>query len=232
MNLITPIAIGFVGSMHCLGMCGPIALALPLGKYSGVKRYSGILLYNTGRIFTYALLGAFFGFVGKSFYLAGFQQQFSIFLGILILLGLFIPSILPKQSWLTRWWNKLFGSLYSEMSNLLRKGSFISLFAIGFINGFLPCGLVYLGLAGSLAQIEITDSILFMLLFGFGTLPAMFGVAWASKWVSISMRNKIKRASPYFIAFFGLILILRGLNLGLFLSPRIEAVGTFIQSCL
>lgn len=232
MNLVTPVMIGIVGSMHCLGMCGPIALALPLGKYNGAKRYAGIFLYNFGRMTTYSLLGLFFGLLGKSFYVAGFQQQFSIFLGVLILVGLFLPTVLPKQSRLTQYWNKIFGSLYSEMSHLLRKGSFSSLFGIGIINGFLPCGLVYLGLAGALAQTEINNSILFMFLFGLGTMPAMFTVSWMSKWVSISVRNKVKKASPYFIAFFGVILILRGLNLGVFLSPRIEAVGTFIQSCL
>jgi sulfite exporter TauE/SafE len=150
----------------------------------------------------------------------------------MILLGLFVPYLLSQKSKLTAWWYRIFGSLYSEMSILLKKGSFLSLFIIGFINGFLPCGLVYLALAGALAQTEILDGMLFMILFGLGTIPAMFGIGWMSRYISIEFRNRIKKASPFLIAFFALLLIFRGLNLGVFLSPRIEAVGTFIQSCI
>lgn len=232
MNFITPFLIGVVGSTHCIGMCGPIALALPLGKSSGLKRVFGVLLYNLGRIATYALFGTIFGILGKSFYIAGVQRQLSVFLGVLILVGLFVPYVLTKKNKITAWWYKIFGGLYQEMSILLKNGSFISLFVIGFINGFLPCGLVYLALAGALAQTEIIDGMLFMLMFGLGTIPAMFAVAWMSRFISLEIRNKIKRLTPYLIAFFALLLIFRGLNLGVYLSPRIDAVGTFIQSCI
>lgn len=232
MNFITPFMIGVVGSAHCIGMCGPIALALPLGKSSGIKRVAGLFLYNIGRITTYALFGTIFGILGKTFYIAGIQRQISVFLGILILLGLLVPYVLTQKNKLTGWWYKIFGGLYQEMSSLLKNGSFFSLFIIGFINGFLPCGLVYLALAGALAQTEIIDGMLFMVLFGMGTIPAMFSVGWMSRYISIDVRNKIKRASPYLIAFFGILLILRGLNLGVYLSPRIDAVGAFIQSCI
>jgi len=224
--------IGVVGSAHCIGMCGPIALALPLGNSKGLKRIFGLLLYNFGRISTYALFGTIFGILGKTFYIAGIQRQISVFLGIMILLGLLVPYVLSQKNKLTGWWYKIFGSLYQEMSALLKNGSFFSLYIIGFINGFLPCGLVYLALAGALAQTAIIDGMLFMVMFGLGTIPAMFSVAWMSRYISIDIRNKIKRASPYLIAFFGILLILRGLNLGVYLSPRIDAVGAFIQSCL
>ena len=115
---------------------------------------------------------------------------------------------------------------------LLKNGSLGSIFVLGIINGFLPCGLVYLALAGALAQSEIIDGSLFMILFGLGTAPAMFAIGWASKYISLAFRNKIKRISPYLICFFGLLLILRGLNLGIYMSPRIEKVGAFIQSCI
>ncbi len=232
MNFITPFMIGVVGSAHCIGMCGPIALALPIGSSKGFKRVSGVLLYNLGRISTYALFGTVFGILGKSFYIAGIQRQISVFLGIMILLGLFVPYLLSQKNKLTGWWYKIFGNLYREMGVLLKNGSFFSLFIIGFINGFLPCGLVYLALAGALAQTTIIDGMLFMVMFGLGTVPAMFSVAWMSRYISIGIRNKIKKATPYFIAFFAILLILRGLNLGIYLSPRIDAVGAFIQSCI
>lgn len=232
MNLITPIAIGFVGSMHCIGMCGPIALALPIGKRSEMGRILALLIYNIGRIITYAFLGTLFGVLGKSFYLAGIQRQISIFLGVLIIIGLLIPNLISQKNKVTTWWYKIFGNLYQEMSSLLKNGSLSAIFVVGIINGFLPCGLVYLALAGSLAQIEIYNGTLFMVLFGIGTTPAMFAIGWASKYISLAFRNKIKRLTPYLIGFFALLLILRGLNLGVYMSPRIEKVGAFIQSCI
>lgn len=231
MNLITPLTIGLVGSLHCIGMCGPIALALPLKGKSNVQRSLGLLLYNSGRILTYALFGTLFGLLGKSFHLAGLQRQVSVFLGVLIIIGLLVPYILKKKNKLTGLWYTIFGNLYSEMSVLLKNGSFWSLFVIGFLNGFLPCGLVYLAIAGAIAQPEIIDGTLFMVMFGLGTIPAMFAVGWASKYISLSLRNAVKRATPYLVGFFGLLLIFRGLNLGVFMSPKIDAVGAFIQSC-
>ncbi|RLD26344.1 MAG: sulfite exporter TauE/SafE family protein [Bacteroidetes bacterium] len=231
MNLITPLTIGLVGSLHCIGMCGPIALALPLKGKSNLHRVFGLLLYNFGRIITYGLFGTLFGIMGKSFHLAGIQRQVSVFLGVLIIVGLLVPYILKKQNKLTGLWYKIFGNLYSEMSVLLKNGSLWSLFVIGFLNGFLPCGLVYLAIAGAIAQPEIIDGTLFMVMFGLGTMPAMFAVGWASKYISLGLRNAVKRATPYLVGFFGLLLIFRGLNLGVFMSPKIDAVGAFIQSC-
>jgi len=232
MNLFTPLSIGFIGSLHCLGMCGPIAMALPIAKHGLAKRTFGLFLYNAGRVLTYALMGMIFGFMGKSFHLAGIQRQVSVFLGVLILMGLFIPYVLSQKNKLSGVWNSIFGSLYQEMGTLLKKGSMRSLFVIGFINGFLPCGLVYLAIAGALAQSEIIDGATFMILFGLGTAPTMFSAGWVSKYLSLPFRNKLRKALPVFIGFFGVLLILRGLNLGIYLSPKIDAVGAFIQSCL
>ena len=231
MNLITPFVIGIVGSLHCIGMCGPIALALPVRTHNNFRRTIGLLLYNSGRILTYALFGTLFGFLGKSFHLAGIQRQISIFLGVLIIAGLLLPYILKQKNKLTGWWYKIFGSLYSELSSLLKNGSFGSLFIIGILNGFLPCGLVYLAIAGAIAQPEVLYGTIFMVMFGLGTVPAMFGIGWASKYISLKFRNAVKKATPYLVGFFGLMLIFRGLNLGVFMSPKIDAVGAFIQSC-
>ena len=230
MNFITPFTIGIIGSMHCIGMCGPIAIALPVGNKKGIKKTLALLLYNFGRISTYALIGTFFGVIGKTFYLAGIQRQVSVILGVLILLSLFLPSTFSNNKFI-QWWNGIFKNFYNEMGVLLKNKSYSSLFVIGVINGFLPCGLVYLALAGALAQTEVFNGSLFMIFFGLGTLPAMFSIGWISNYISIRLRNRIRKASPYLIGFFALLLIFRGLNLGVFLSPRIDAVGAFIQSC-
>lgn len=232
MNLITPFTIGLIGSMHCIGMCGPIAIALPIRNKTGFNRMLGIGLYNLGRLSTYALIGTIFGILGKSFYLAGIQRQVSVTLGLVILLSLLLPYSFSQKNKVLAWWNRIFRNFYNEIGGLLKKGSFVSLFVIGIINGFLPCGLVYLALAGALAQTEIIDGSLFMVFFGLGTVPAMYSIAWVSKYITVKARNRIRKASPILIGFFALLLIFRGLNLGVFLSPRIDAVGAFIQSCL
>ena len=232
MNLITPFTIGLIGSMHCIGMCGPIAIALPIRNKTGFNRALGIGLYNLGRLSTYALLGAIFGILGKSFYLAGIQRQVSVTLGLIILLSLLLPYSFSQKNKVLAWWNRIFRNFYNEIGVLLKNSSFVSLFIIGIINGFLPCGLVYLALAGALAQSEIIDGSLFMIFFGLGTVPAMYSIAWVSKYITVKARNRIRKASPILIGFFALLLIFRGLNLGVFLSPRIDAVGAFIQSCL
>ena len=218
--------------MHCIGMCGPIAIALPIRNKTGFNRALGIGLYNLGRLSTYALLGAIFGILGKSFYLAGIQRQVSVTLGLIILLSLLLPYSFSQKNKVLAWWNRIFRNFYNEIGVLLKNSSFVSLFIIGIINGFLPCGLVYLALAGALAQSEIIDGSLFMIFFCLGTVAAMYSIAWVSKYITVKARNRIRKASPILIGFFALLLIFRGLNLGVFLSPRIDAVGAFIQSCL
>jgi sulfite exporter TauE/SafE len=94
--LIAALTLGFLGSFHCLGMCGPIALALPTGKAKGLKKTGLIISYNFGRMITYSFLGLIAGFIGKSFVIAGFQQIFSIVLGIAILSFLLFSNTFPK----------------------------------------------------------------------------------------------------------------------------------------
>lgn len=90
--LIAALSLGFLGSFHCIGMCGPIALALPLDRVSMFKKVAGGITYNLGRVFTYGILGLLFGLLGKGFVIGGYQQVLSIALGVIILLGLFLPA--------------------------------------------------------------------------------------------------------------------------------------------
>ena len=147
---IAAISLGLLGSFHCIGMCGPIALALPVHQYPAVKKYAAILLYNVGRILTYTLLGLLFGILGQSFFLGGFQQVFSIAIGVLLLLSVFL--IYTKWSGLSKW-SFLFqfiNSVKVQLAKLFNRKGLQFLFLIVVLNGLLPCGLVYLGIAGAL----------------------------------------------------------------------------------
>lgn len=223
MIFLSAIIIGLLGSLHCVGMCGPIALALPLGQGNWRAKLGGVLLYNSGRVMSYASVGALFGVLGQGFAMAGLQQVLSIGLGFFILIMLLVPAKV-KYSWgvsksFVKWGNTI-KDVFGRQLHARRKSS---LFAIGFLNGFLPCGLVYMALAGAIATGTAAGGALFMSAFGLGTVPMMFTVAITKNLFSVSFRNHLRKAVPYFISVMAILLVLRGLNLGIpYVSPKVS----------
>ncbi len=225
MFLLAAISLGFLGSFHCIGMCGPIALTIPVKRTSPMSMIGGSLVYNSGRIITYALMGLLFGLLGQGIALAGWQNVLSIVLGILILVMLFVPtiSILPKMGPVLR----LLNSLKTQIRKLFGIHTIQSLLFIGLLNGLLPCGLVYLGIAGSIATGDTLKGALFMAAFGFGTFPAMMAITTVRDSISIRFRERIRKAVPVFVGMMAIMLILRGMNLGIpYISPSIESTST------
>lgn len=221
--VLAALLLGFLGSFHCIGMCGPIALTLPVQHLEGFKKFTGIIIYNFGRVLTYAILGSFFGVIGMSFNLFGWQQILSIILGSLLVL-FFITSFFQKRlfnnQFIQKHWNKY---IIRWLTPLFHKKNMGNLFLIGLLNGLLPCGLVYMAVAGALATGNILYSSLFMASFGLGTLPAMVTMSFAGSFVSLSLRNKMKRSVPYIVGFMGILLILRGMNLNIpYVSPTMS----------
>lgn len=211
MEIWIALAIGFFGSFHCIGMCGPIALALPGQHDSRLFFISGRLLYNIGRIVTYSLLGALFGFIGYSIMLAKLQNTLSIFLGILIVAG-----AASQTSFFPGWKKKMklnlpFQKLKKLISSQFNKRGQATLFTIGLLNGLLPCGFVYIALASSITTGSIVKGSIFMALFGLGTLPAMFAMALAPGMISLQLRRKINKSLPLLAAGLGIYLIYRGI---------------------
>lgn len=204
--------LGLMSSLHCVGMCGPIALALPVHHRSAFGKLLGILAYNAGRMFTYSLLGLLFGLVGSALDFGGIQRGLSIGTGI-ILLG----TVAYSSHWIDRlsaplplqkgvqWVKKRLGLLLS-------RRSFPALFVLGILNGLLPCGLVYMALISSIAMGNPWEGSLFMALFGAGTLPAMSAVAFVKTFISTKFRNQARRLMPAFVAVVAILLILRGLE--------------------
>jgi len=222
MFFLAAISLGFLGSFHCIGMCGPIALSIPVKRDSPFSAFLGSLIYNSGRIVTYGVLGFLFGMLGRGFVVAGWQSFLSVGLGVIILLSLFLPrfSILKIQ---TGFLFRLFEKVKIRMGKLFGVYTNRSLFIIGLLNGLLPCGLVYLGIAGSIATGDILKGSLFMMGFGLGTFPAMMLISVARDLISIRFRQGIRKAVPVFAGVMAIMLILRGLNLGIpYVSPSIE----------
>jgi len=228
----TAIALGFLGSFHCVGMCGPIALALPINQNSLLSKVAGVLIYNFGRMVTYALFGELFGLVGQSFVIAGYQQALSITLGIALLIMVLLPNQLVVRFKITSTIYSFIGKIKQQLGSLFKKKSYSSLFFIGTLNGLLPCGLVYLGITGAIATGSSLQGSLFMALFGLGTFPAMIVLSLLGNTISINFRSKIRKAVPAFVVVMALLLILRGMNLGIpYVSPQMSATKAVCDKC-
>lgn len=231
-SLWAALTLGFLGSFHCVGMCGPIALALPLDRSSLFTKILGALTYNFGRAFTYGLFGGLFGLLGRSLVIAGFQQWLSISLGVIILLLVLMPSKLTNRFRFTSFIYGYIGKAKQQLGLLFKKSGYPSLFLIGTLNGVLPCGLVYLGIAGAIATGSSLEGSLFMLFFGLGTIPAMLALALLSSSISVNIRSKINKAVPVFVVFMALLLILRGMNLGIpYVSPEMSHTTPKCSKC-
>lgn len=222
--ILAAIGLGFASGFHCLGMCGPIALSLGLSKSKQVNFQIQNLTYQLGRIITYSFLGALVGIIGEGFHLAGFQKYLSIFAGLLLIaMALFsfggdfaskIPSI-----------NKALLKVKINLSKLLQKTDYSSRFLTGVLNGFLPCGMVYMALTASLAAGGVWQSASFMLFFGLGTFPFMFAAVLFGNILNATVRNKILKIVPIFMLLLGALFILRGMELGIpYVSPKKEVL--------
>jgi uncharacterized protein len=222
-EILAAFLVGLVGSLHCIGMCGPIAIALPVPDSSNLSFFTGRILYNLGRVVTYSFLGAVLGLIGSKIALAGAQQFVSIILGIIIIITVLLPQKHKNyfaQHPATR---KLAHPLKSNIGVLFKKGTFSAMFLIGILNGFLPCGLVYIALAGAIASGDAISGAAVMILFGLGTVPAMFAASVFGKFINIGIRTKIRKAVPVLAIILGVIFILRGMNLGIkYISPKIN----------
>jgi sulfite exporter TauE/SafE len=217
------LALGFIGSLHCIGMCGPIALVLPRGEGSPFRIITGRVLYNLGRTITYTTLGLGFGFLGQVVFLAGYQQVLGIVIGSALILSVMLPaSVRSRFLGLVRI-GLLVNRIKTLLTKLLSRGSNPSLLLIGLCNGFLPCGLVYAAVAASLMTSGPLRGALFMTFFGAGTIPVMLALTFAGGILSTKLRQKLTRLIPITIALLGLLFILRGLSLGIpYLSPDVQ----------
>lgn len=229
--IISGFALGMVSSFHCVGMCGPIALSLPVYYLPPHKKLTGILLYHSGRILIYALLGLLFGFVGRQFYVAGLQQYFSIALGAIILLILFQSSF-GKRIIHIQFFDRFQASLQNIIAHNIQKKQLYGMLILGMANGLLPCGMVYLAITGAMAAGNLSGGVTFMAFFGLGTFPAMFLLTYFGSFISLSVRNHMKKAIPFFVATMGILLILRGLNLNIpMISPAMHNSAAQVVDC-
>ncbi len=211
---------GLLGSLHCVGMCGPIAFLLPLDRKSKTKRFFQLAGYHSGRLLTYSTLGALIGLAGRSFNLFGIQQQLSIIIGAAMILMILIPAKTLNRYNFSKPIYAWVGKIKSSMGAELKKKDPFTFFTIGVLNGFLPCGLVYMAIFGALASGGAGYGAAYMALFGLGTVPLMTTAAYLGNFLKSSVRRKILKVIPVFVVIVGLLFVLRGLGLGIkYISP-------------
>jgi sulfite exporter TauE/SafE len=222
-ELWTALIVGLAGSLHCIGMCGPIAVALPVGKTSRIRHLTGRVAYNSGRILTYAVLGLGAGLIGQTVHVSGYQQVVSIALGVMILMAVILPSRFGALLTGAKLHARLFEPLKRLWSRLFGRGSISALFAVGLLNGFLPCGLVYVALAGAVTTGGLLEGALYMAVFGLGTFPVMLAVSLVGGLLSAGLRSRLRRLIPVGAVVLAMLFVLRGMSLGIpYVSPKIE----------
>lgn len=228
--VISGLVFGLVTSLHCAGMCGPIAIALPLHGESKTAKFLGGLLYNLGRTTTYLILGTAFGLIGQGISTLGFQKWLSIITGILMILTGLFPSLFRFDLGAAGKGIPLLNQIKRTLRALFSTRTFGSLYAIGFMNGFLPCGPLYSAIIISLAAGDLSSSLLFMLMFGLGTIPMLLAITLAGNFLGNRLKKRLSKLLPLLIIFMGILFVLRGLNLGIpYLSPSEEKLKEKIE---
>lgn len=218
--LYSALILGLLSSLHCIGMCGPIAMMLPVDRNNPVKKTAQLFLYHFGRITAYASLGLVFGLLGKGFYLAGMQQQLSIIAGLIMIIIVLIPEKIFARYNFSKPVYKLIANIKQTLGSQFRKRNSKALFITGLLNGFLPCGLVYAALFGAITMQSEIQGTLYMILYGVGTIPLMSTVVYVSGFLKNPFRNSINKIVPYAAAFIGMLFIVRGLGLSIpYISP-------------
>ena len=218
--LVSAFILGLLGSFHCVGMCGPIAFMLPVDHSNTVKKITQIAIYHFGRLLAYSIIGLIFGLIGKSLYIFGFQQQLTIIIGVLMILVVLIPQQTFNKYNFSKPIYRLISKVKSALGSAMKKKTMDTFLTIGFLNGFLPCGLVYMALFAAIAGGNAINGILYMAVFGLGTIPLMTTAIYFSQFLKGKARQRIQKAIPVFVILIGALFILRGLGLGIpYISP-------------
>jgi sulfite exporter TauE/SafE len=209
---------GFTGSLHCAGMCGPIMWVLPFQLFTGYRKILALTLYHAGRISVYALLGIILHSF-RSLFEPRLQQYVSVALGIsLLIIGIlsFLPNNslklnMPWAAYVKKHLGRVVGRPHMGMITLS-----------GILNGLLPCGLVYMALSASVTATSPAQSALMMYAFGLGTMPMLLSITLLKARLSFLKTNHIRKMIPVVVFSFGCLFVLRGMNLGIpYLSPKV-----------
>ncbi len=203
--IVTALVMGLAGSLHCIGMCSPLAMAVTNMNSRALLNRT---VYNAGRIFVYSILGAVVASIGYFIPFLKFQNLISIVLGIVLVisgLGLLRVNV-PAFS---RAAGSFTGSIKILFGSYLKNKTIGSVFVLGGLNGLLPCGLVLIALSFCITLKAPGEGLLFMLLFGLGTLPAMLGFTSFLPFIFKRLKLKMQYVTNGLLITSGMLLIAR-----------------------
>lgn len=216
--------IGLLGGVHCVGMCGPLAFSIPSTQRYWWMLLADKLLYNIGRLITYSFLGLLLGYAGKLAWLAGLQQSLSITSGVLIIAF----GLVRITGWGGKRSNGVSFPFFYKLMGLAIKNKAGHL-VLGMLNGFLPCGFVYVALFGALNTTSPAEAAQYMFWFGLGTFPLMLLAMVSMGALSPLLRRRINVAMPYLLVVLGIWFVLRGSALNIpYLSPLVKQIGVSV----
>ena len=211
-------------------MCGPIALMLPVDRSNKAKSGLQVGLYHTGRLLAYAMIGLLFGLLGSGLDLFGFQQYVSIIVGVIMIVMVLMPERVRGQLTLVKPIYRMISQVKNALGSALKRKSPDTYLTIGFLNGLLPCGLVYLAVFGAVAMTDLTQGTIYLLAFGAGTIPLMTLTVFAGNFLKGQWQSRLRRWIPVAVVVLGCVFIMRGLGLGIpYLSPMEPVEGVEAQ---
>ena len=217
--LYSALIFGLISSLHCIGMCGPIAMVLPLKDRSAFSVFTGVLQYNIGRVFVYGLLGSVIGAIGFTASLFGALQIVSIITGIAMIIFAWQKRLFSGFAA----WNSFNGFLTKGIGYIMGTDTSFKLLLLGSVNGLLPCGMVFIALMNAVTGGSPLNGAAAMVAFGLGTMPAMMIVGIAANKMNRSLQLRINAYVPYALTLVGLLVCLRGMNLNIpYISPSIK----------
>ena len=217
---LSALILGLLGSVHCLGMCGPIAFMLPVSQSHLGKKTAQIAIYHFGKLLAYTLIGLVFGAIGKSLYIFGWQQYLSVAIGSLMIILVVVPQNLIRRYNFSKPIFKTLSRIKTALGTALKQNTMDTFLTIGFLNGFLPCGLVYMAVFAALNTGSISSGGLYMFVFGLGTIPLMTFALYAIHLIKENTRQYLQKRIPLVVILIGSLFIIRGLGLEIpYLSP-------------
>lgn len=226
-TLTVALVMGLTGSLHCAGMCGAIIWVMPFQVFSGYRKAAAIVLYHLARISVYAIM-ALVLFTFRDLFQPRIQQVVSVVLGC-ILLFVGIVSFIPGRAHVVLPWAD---HVKKGLGRVIGHASLGKIAMAGALNGLLPCGLVYVALSATLTLGSAGMVVSFIYAFGLGTMPLLVGITILKQRIDLRALH-IRKFVPVVVFSFGLLFVVRGLNLGIpYLSPKVQVAHQQIQhSC-
>lgn len=223
-NYIAAFLIGLLGSTHCIGMCGGIVGALTMGlpdtvRQSPLKLLPYLLVYNSGRLLSYAFAGLIIGLLtasASSFFQIGQFPVGGIIGGLfMIALGIYIAGWFQTLTMLERLGGHFWRVIEPYGRKLMPVKTLPHAFGLGLLWGWLPCGMVYSTLAWSATSGDPIKSALLMLAFGAGTLPMLLAMGGlAEKLQHLTRNKKVRVVAGIILIAFGVLILSKALSGG------------------